>query len=112
MADIQIVQENNLSPERARAAAQQVADKVAAEFGMQWRWDGDVLRFERSGVEGALTLADALSERARAAGLDFMVAEVELRRLRTLQNAGRIAEARKAAERATAADVAATTTTR
>jgi putative polyhydroxyalkanoate system protein len=58
MADIQIVQEHNLSPERARAAAQQVADKVAAEFGMQWRWEGDVLRFERSGVEGALTLGE------------------------------------------------------
>jgi len=56
MADIHIVQEHNLSPEKARAAAQQVADKVAAEFGMQCRWDGDVLRFERSGVEGALTL--------------------------------------------------------
>jgi putative polyhydroxyalkanoate system protein len=58
MADIQIVQEHNLSPERARAAAQQVADKVAAEFGMACRWDGDVLRFERSGVEGALTLQE------------------------------------------------------
>ena len=58
MADIQIVQEHNLSPERARAAAQQVADKVAAEFGMAWRWEGDVLRFERSGVEGALTLGE------------------------------------------------------
>ena len=31
MADIQIVQEHKLSPERARAAAQQVADKVAAK---------------------------------------------------------------------------------
>ncbi|QNA90978.1 polyhydroxyalkanoic acid system protein [Massilia sp. Dwa41.01b] len=59
MADIQIVQEHKLSPERARAAAQQVADKVAAEFGMECRWDGeDVLRFERSGVEGALTLGE------------------------------------------------------
>ena len=56
MADIHIVQEHNLSPERARAAAQQVADKVAAEFGMQCRWDGNVLKFERSGVEGALKL--------------------------------------------------------
>ena len=56
MADIRIVQEHNLSPERARAAAQQVADKVATELGMECRWDGDVLRFERSGVEGALTL--------------------------------------------------------
>ena len=51
MADIQIVQEHNLSPERARAAAQQVADKVAAEFGMQWRWEGDVLRFFRQIID-------------------------------------------------------------
>jgi putative polyhydroxyalkanoate system protein len=58
MADIQIVQEHTLSLDAARAAAQQVADKVAAEFGMECRWDGDVLRFERSGVEGALTLEE------------------------------------------------------
>lgn len=58
MADIHIVQEHNLSPELARAAAQQVADKVAEQFGMACRWDGDVLRFEGNGVEGGLTLSE------------------------------------------------------
>ena len=56
MADINIVQEHNLAPEQARAAAQQVADKLAEQFELECRWDGDVLRFERSGVNGTLTL--------------------------------------------------------
>lgn len=56
MADINIVQEHQLAPEQARAAAQQVADKLAEQFELACRWDGDVLRFERSGVNGALTL--------------------------------------------------------
>ena len=57
MADINIVQTHNLTPERARAAAQEVADKIAREYGLACNWDGDVLRFERSGVNGALTLS-------------------------------------------------------
>ena len=56
MADINIVQEHHLAPEQARAAAQLVADKLAEQFELTCRWEGDVLRFERSGVNGALTL--------------------------------------------------------
>ena len=56
MTAISIVQEHALSPDHARTAAQQVADKIAGEYGLACRWDGDVLRFERSGVQGALTL--------------------------------------------------------
>jgi putative polyhydroxyalkanoate system protein len=58
MADINIVQQHMLGTEAARAAAQKVADKLATEYGLACRWDGDVLRFERSGVEGALALED------------------------------------------------------
>ena len=58
MSAIRIVQEHNLSPEQARDAAQQVAQRIATEYGLACKWDGDVLRFERSGVEGALTLED------------------------------------------------------
>lgn len=57
MADISIVQAHSLTPEKAREAAQQVADKIAREYGLACKWDGDVLRFERSGVNGALTLS-------------------------------------------------------
>lgn len=56
MADINIVQDHTLTPEKARGAAQLVADKMAEEFDLACQWDGDVLRFERSGVSGALTL--------------------------------------------------------
>jgi putative polyhydroxyalkanoate system protein len=56
MADISIVQEHGLNPSMARAAAQKVADKISAEYGLDCKWDGDVLRFERSGVQGSLTL--------------------------------------------------------
>ncbi|UVW29655.1 polyhydroxyalkanoic acid system family protein [Massilia sp. H6] len=62
MSEISIVQEHNLSAEQARAAAQQVAQRISTEYGLECIWDGDVLRFERSGVEGALTL-----DRGRAA---------------------------------------------
>lgn len=58
MADISIVQEHMLSPEMARAAAQKVVNKIAAEYGLACRWDGNVLRFERSGVTGVLILED------------------------------------------------------
>ena len=56
MSDINIVQEHHLAPEQARAAAQQVADKLSEQFELTSRWDGDVLRFERSGVNGTLSL--------------------------------------------------------
>lgn len=56
MADINIVQAHSLTPVKAREAAQQVADKMAEEFELACAWEGDVLRFERSGVAGSLTL--------------------------------------------------------
>ncbi len=62
MTAISIVQEHTLSPAMARAAAQQVADKIAGEFGLACRWDGDVLRFERSGIDGALNLQPRQAE--------------------------------------------------
>ena len=58
MAEISIDQEHTMTAPMARAAAQQVADKFAAEYGVACRWDGEnVLRFERSGVQGSLTLS-------------------------------------------------------
>jgi len=58
MVDISIVQSHSMAPDMARAAAQQVADKVAADFGMECKWHGPVLRFEGSGVDGALIVGE------------------------------------------------------
>jgi putative polyhydroxyalkanoate system protein len=57
MADIDIAHSHALSLQQAKEAAQQVADRMAEEYDMRTQWDGDVLRFERSGLEGQLTLA-------------------------------------------------------
>ena len=56
MADINIVQDHHLTHKKAHEAAQKVADKLAEEFDLNCEWEGDVLRFERSGVSGTLTL--------------------------------------------------------
>lgn len=56
MADISIRQTHVLSARKARAAAQKVADEMAAEFDMAVAWEGQVLSFKRSGVSGTLTL--------------------------------------------------------
>jgi putative polyhydroxyalkanoate system protein len=58
MAEISITQQHSLSQDAARAAAQKVADKLAGEYGLNCRWNGDVLRFDRSGVEGTLALGE------------------------------------------------------
>ena len=71
MADINIVQEHSLTPIEARAAAQKVADKLAAEFDLACAWDGDVLRFDRSGVNGSLTLAQHQAQMRISLGFLF-----------------------------------------
>ena len=58
MADIEITQPHEMTPDAARAAAQQVVDKMVADFGMECKWDGPVLRFERSGVDGTLVVGE------------------------------------------------------
>ena len=58
MADIEITQPHSMTADAARVAAQQVADKMAADFGMECKWDGQVLRFERTGVDGTLVVGE------------------------------------------------------
>ena len=56
MADIDIRRAHNLGLEAARAAADRMADKLGKKFDLKGDWDGDVLRFERPGVTGSLTV--------------------------------------------------------
>ncbi len=62
MADITIHQPHRLTPSKARAAAEKVADEMASEFDMAIDWQGDVLNFKRSGVSGTLTLLDSAAQ--------------------------------------------------
>jgi putative polyhydroxyalkanoate system protein len=56
MADIDIRRAHNLGHAAARAAADRMAERLGRKFDLKGAWDGDVLRFERPGVTGSLTL--------------------------------------------------------
>lgn len=56
MAGIDIQHPHPLGPTQAREAAQQVADKLVGRFGVDCRWEGDVLHFSRAGVDGRIAL--------------------------------------------------------
>ncbi|MCG2586013.1 polyhydroxyalkanoic acid system family protein [Massilia sp. TS11] len=62
MSEITIVQPHKLSPKQAREAAERVAKEIAAEYDMEYAWEGEVLYFERSGVHGSLTLQEGQVE--------------------------------------------------
>lgn len=87
MADINIVQAHALSPKKAREAAQTVADKMAEEYDLTCAWDGDVLRFARSGVEGSLTLGKKEAHMQIKLGFMFSVfsAKIESKVMQNMQ---------------------------
>ena len=57
MADLKVVRKHTIGLKKAKVAAQKVADDLAQEYGMDSAWEGDVLRFTRSGVDGQLTVS-------------------------------------------------------
>ena len=56
MSAIDIRHPHTLPKDEARKAVQEVAEKLDARFGMSSRWEGDVLHFKRSGVDGHIAL--------------------------------------------------------
>ena len=54
MPDIDIRRKHSLGLEGARAAADRLAAELGTRFGLTGAWDGNILRFERPGVEGTL----------------------------------------------------------
>ena len=56
MADIDIQHPHRLPLPGARAAVQQVADKLVERFGVECRWQDDALHFNRTGVDGRIEL--------------------------------------------------------
>lgn len=60
MSEIHIRRPHGMTQAKARRAAEQIADELAAEFEMRHAWEGSTLTFTRSGVTGhiAVTAAD------------------------------------------------------
>lgn len=56
MSSIDISHAHSLSPDAARSAIEEVVGKLSERFGVQSRWEGDVVKFSGSGVDGAIAL--------------------------------------------------------
>lgn len=54
MSKIDIKRSHNLDHEHARRAAEALAQDLSSQFDVHYEWDGDVMRFRRSGVKGQL----------------------------------------------------------
>jgi putative polyhydroxyalkanoate system protein len=57
MSNIKIRRSHAMPHDQARLAAEKMAKRLQNEFDLEYEWDGDVLVFERSGVNGELTVA-------------------------------------------------------
>ncbi len=57
MAGIDIHHPHSLPMAKARSAVEQVALKLSERFGVDYRWEGDTLLFNRSGVDGRIDVA-------------------------------------------------------
>ena len=61
MPKIDIRRPHALPLDQARAVVDKVAARMREKFDMQSRWEGDTLRFSRSGVNGAIAVgSDAI----------------------------------------------------
>lgn len=56
MSNIDISHPHALLPGHARQAVQEIAEKLTQRFGVDCEWNGDILNFVRSGVDGRIAL--------------------------------------------------------
>jgi len=59
MAHIDIRRPHSLEHSKAREAAETVASRLNKEFSLQYQWNGDTLKFHRTGVDGTLSVLDS-----------------------------------------------------
>jgi len=58
MARIIVERSHSLGREAARAKAEQLAGRLASEFGVSCQWQGDVLAVRRSGADGHIEVGE------------------------------------------------------
>ncbi|MEM1082270.1 MAG: polyhydroxyalkanoic acid system family protein [Pseudomonadota bacterium] len=56
MSGIDIKKQHTLDLEQAQQIADNLAGDLAKKFAVVYHWDGDVLSFERAGVNGDITV--------------------------------------------------------
>lgn len=85
MSTIEITQAHSLSPAQARQAVEDFAAKLGKKFGLESRWEGEVLHFKRSGVDGQISMSPGQLHVRAKLGLMFAAMkgriEQEMRRV-------------------------------
>ncbi|MGB5736917.1 MAG: polyhydroxyalkanoic acid system family protein [Thiohalocapsa sp.] len=56
MSKIHVTRNHALGLEAARVEVERIAQRIQDEFGADYVWDGDTLRFSRSGVSGHISV--------------------------------------------------------
>jgi putative polyhydroxyalkanoate system protein len=59
MASISIQRSHQLSLSEAKERVTQLAESLEKDLDARWRWQGDELRFERTGASGVVRVASA-----------------------------------------------------
>jgi putative polyhydroxyalkanoate system protein len=62
MANIHIKQQHDLTPDEARKRVEEIARDLQDKLSVDYRWDGDSLRFQRSGASGSIDVGDDFIE--------------------------------------------------
>jgi putative polyhydroxyalkanoate system protein len=65
MSTIDISREHKLSLDDAKKKAEELAKSMADKFGIEWKWDGDAVRFDApsgaaKGTKGSVVVTDKL----------------------------------------------------
>ncbi|QLF93314.1 polyhydroxyalkanoic acid system family protein [Pseudomonas sp. ABC1] len=58
MARIVVERSHALGRDAARDKAQQLAERLRAEYGVDYQWRGDVLEVRRSGADGCIEVGE------------------------------------------------------
>ena len=56
MSEIHLRRKHAIGLKQGKVAVQKVADDLAEEYGIESTWQGDILRMNRSGLEGEVRL--------------------------------------------------------
>jgi putative polyhydroxyalkanoate system protein len=56
MSEIHVHRTHGTTLKRARQKAEHIAEELAEEFGIDYAWDGNHLRFERLGLSGEIAV--------------------------------------------------------
>jgi len=58
MANIHIKRKHNLSRDKAKAIIEKLAEDLKGKLGAAYHWEGDSLRFQRSGASGFIQVKE------------------------------------------------------